>query len=244
MGLLNPENIETLIQSGGYVALFSLLLGCGLGLPLPEDVPLITAGILISQGHMTWYLAAPITWCGIIGGDMCLYRISRKYGYNITRVPWIGKHVTVERLQVASHWFDRYGVWVVALGRMIAGVRGAMVMAAGVTKYNLTRFVIADGLAAILSGGVFMVIGWWFGSNLPALRAHIHEWKVTLSIISVAGLLLLAVYLLWRRRGHRPILEAITDKVIDGRPISAIDAPTEDAYARKRDAEVIPPERL
>ena len=35
------ERILHWISHGGYVVLFGLLFSCGLGLPLPEDIPLL-----------------------------------------------------------------------------------------------------------------------------------------------------------------------------------------------------------
>jgi len=149
--LLLAFSIETVnhwISTGGYVVLFGLLFACGLGLPLPEDIPLIIAGALISQGKMTWGVAAVCAWLGIIGGDVVLYHIAKKFGMEITRVPFIGKHVTRQRIERVEKLFDKYGVGVIAIGRLFAGIRGAMVVCAGAIRYNFIVFVIADGFAA------------------------------------------------------------------------------------------------
>ena len=42
---------------------------------------------------------------------------------------------------------------------MFAGIRGAMVVAAGAMRFNFIKFVIADGLAALVSGGLFVWLG-------------------------------------------------------------------------------------
>src|SRR5678815_5585985 len=86
----SAAHIESLMEAGGYYVLFGLLFACGLGLPLPEDIPLIVAGILVARGHMWLPLAGLLAWCGIIGGDIVLYSLGKKYGLNITRLPLIG----------------------------------------------------------------------------------------------------------------------------------------------------------
>ena len=93
------DQIQGWIQAGGYVMLFGLLFACGLGLPMPEDIPLIIAGALIAKHQMTWAIAGTCAWCGIIGGDCVLYYMARRYGMNITKAPLIGKHVTRERIE-------------------------------------------------------------------------------------------------------------------------------------------------
>ena len=42
---------------GGYWVLFGLLLSCGLGVPLPEDIPLLLAGYFVADGKMNLALA-------------------------------------------------------------------------------------------------------------------------------------------------------------------------------------------
>lgn len=164
------------IGSGGYLVLFGLLFSCGVGVPIPEDVPLLVAGALVGSGHMHLAAAAIVAWCGIIGGDCVLYYLGRRYGLNITKLPLIGKHVTKERIFKAERLFDHYGVWVVAVGRLFAGIRGAMVIAAGTIKYHFAKFVIADGLAAVVSGGLFLLLGRAFGKNLTMVAEEIHKY--------------------------------------------------------------------
>jgi membrane protein DedA with SNARE-associated domain len=162
------------IGAGGYFVLFGLLFSCGLGLPIPEDIPLLVAGALVGSGHMHLAIAAVVAWCGIIGGDCVLYYLGRRFGLNITRLPLIGKHVTKERIYKAERLFHHYGIWVVAVGRMFAGIRGGMVIAAGTIKYNFLKFFIADGAAAVVSGGLFLFLGIEFGQNLPKVAKVIH----------------------------------------------------------------------
>ena len=50
------------------------------------------AKALIASGKFHLAIAAPVAWCGIIGGDCVLYHLGKKYGLEITRLPLIGKH--------------------------------------------------------------------------------------------------------------------------------------------------------
>ncbi len=177
LALVDPSQIQHWLIAGGYFALLGVLLACGLGLPVPEDIPLIVSGALIASGHMIWPLAGLAAWTGIIGGDLILYHIARRYGRNITRLPFIGNHITLSRLDRVEKLFERYGIWVVGFGRLFAGIRAAMVVTAGTIQFNRVKFVIADGIAAIVSGGLFMLLGFYLGKNLPALMAKVEHGK-------------------------------------------------------------------
>jgi membrane protein DedA with SNARE-associated domain len=213
---LNLLRVQGWFEAGGYLALFGLLFACGLGLPLPEDVPLLLAGVFIFHGKMQLAHAAILAWCGIIGGDCVLYNLGKRYGLNITMLPMVGKHVTPARIEQAERLYERYGIWVVAVGRLIAGVRGAMVVAAGATRFNFVKFIIADGLAALISGGIWIWLGYWGAMKVgdPATimeRAKPYKHWIGLGLLVVAAGLVL--YLVWRHRRHTTIGEVLADKV-------------------------------
>ena len=46
------EHVQRWMYTGGYFVLFGLLFACGLGLPLPEDFPLLVAGARVAAGKM------------------------------------------------------------------------------------------------------------------------------------------------------------------------------------------------
>jgi membrane protein DedA with SNARE-associated domain len=198
------NTVKLWLLKGSYGALFGLLFSCGLGLPLPEDVPLIAAGILIYHHQMHLALAAPLAWLGIIGGDCILYTLGYRYGENISKLPLIGKHVTHARLQRAETLFRKYGAWMVAVGRLFMGIRGAMIVAAGTSRLKFHKFIVADGLAAIVSGGMFMFLGYWGGEYGPQMVHRIKTFKYTLWISAgIIGILLIIFF--FRRERRRPV---------------------------------------
>lgn len=215
LAFLDLTQVEGWIESGGYLVLFLLLFACGLGLPLPEDIPLIVSGILIAKGKMMWPIAGAVAWLGIIGGDCVLYSLGKKYGLNITKVPFVGKHVSRERIERAEVLFQKYGIWVVAVGRLFAGIRGAMVVAAGATRFSFIKFVIADGLAALVSGGLFVLLGVWFGNNHDLLLEKMKQFKYGLIIFGVVAGVGLIGYIWWRRKSHKTPAQAVLDKAIE-----------------------------
>lgn len=82
-----------------------------------------------------------------------------------------------------------------------------MVIAAGAIRYNLIKFLIADGLAALVSGGMFLSLGYWFGNRIDWLRQRIKGFEHILLI--VAGILLIGLlgYFWWRKRKNTSLTE-------------------------------------
>ena len=207
--------------TGGVIVVFCLLFACGLGLPLPEDIPLIIAGAFLATDARSWVIVGVAAWLGIIGGDCVLYFMGRRYGMEIQRAPLIGKHVTKERIQHVEKLFDKYGVGVVGIGRLFAGIRGAVVICAGAIRFNFVKFIIVDGLAAVVSGGLFMLLGHWIGEKLndPAAQKKIHDFKEVFIGGGVVLALLFVGYVLWRKR-HRGELQVVEEKVL-GKVVAA-----------------------
>lgn len=220
--------IQAKMQSGSYFVLFGLLFSCGLGLPLPEDIPLLIAGALVANGKMKLALAAICAWCGIIGGDIVLYHLGKTFGMEIRRVRLIGRHLSEKRLEQVHGMFERWGVWVVAVGRMFAGIRGAMVVVAGATRFTLWKFLIADGLAAIVSGGLFLFLGYAFGRNMDALRHKVEQGKEwTLLGVLVIGIGI-GIWISVRRRMKRPAEEQAISQSVAANPAETSSAGSAD----------------
>src|ERR1700733_844675 len=93
-----------------YPALFLLLFASGMGLPLPEDIPLIFAGVLVAHHKMSWTGAGLTAWFGMLCGDTMLYVIGYKLGWRIVHLPMVGKHLSPKRLKRCEDWFHRWGL--------------------------------------------------------------------------------------------------------------------------------------
>ena len=156
--IFDLQQVSTWIEWYGYPMLFLLLVSNGVGFPMPEDIPVLVAGALGGSGHMDLGIAAFVCWCGIIGGDCILYSLGRRFGMNITRVRFVGRHLTPSRIEKAAELFDRYGVAVVAVARMFPGVRAAMVASAGTIRFNIVKFLIAEGCSCFWVTGL---VGTW-----------------------------------------------------------------------------------
>lgn len=192
------------IERGSYFALFGLLFSAGLGFPLPEDVPLIASGFLICHGRMSFALAAPLAWLGIIGGDCVLYALGYQLGEKIVNVPLIGRHITLTRIKRAEHLFLKYGIIMVFLGRMFMGIRGAMVVTAGTARFHFAKFIVADGLGAVCSGGLFMYLGYWGAKYGRETEHAVHLLKRDIWMVALGIAVILFIIFFWRdRRGRK-----------------------------------------
>ena len=72
--------ILSVIEQLGYVGLLLVLFAASLGVPIPEELPIIAAGVLSNQAVLRWWLALPVCFVGVISGDVVLYWIGHHWG--------------------------------------------------------------------------------------------------------------------------------------------------------------------
>ena len=195
------------VVTHGPEALFFLLFASGLGLPLPEDVPLIAAGFCIAQKKMLWIVGAPVAWFAMMCGDSSLYILGYLLGWRVVHLPLLGRHLSEARLKKCAGWFDRWGMWTVGIGRMFAGIRTAIVVTAGSLRFNYAKLIVADGLAAMVSGGAFMLLGYWAGlqatkfkNSRPVIEPMVEKYRTVFTLVALGAAFGLIIILWWRTR--------------------------------------------
>jgi membrane protein DedA with SNARE-associated domain len=193
------EALTTILNTPSFALWgpFAGLLLCGLGLPIPEDIILVTAGFL--AGENGWPLLPPIivTYFGILIGDSFIFLVGYKVGHKISRSRLAQKILSPERLEKSRQAFHKYGIWVNFFGRFLPGIRTAIFFTGGTLKYPFHKFFLMDGLAALVSAPAFVWLGYWFGQrfseNTSLLKGYI---RTTKTYFFFGLLVLLAVILI------------------------------------------------
>ena len=174
--------------SGGaaYLMIFAVLLACGLGFPLPEDVPLVATGYLIWDGTMAWIPALVITLAGVLIGDTTIFYLGNKLGLRILRQKGIEKFFKPEKVRRTRAYFRKYGDKIVFFARFVAGFRSVAFFMSGAMHMKFRRFICLDALAALLSVPIWIVLGYglghFFGDEISQILKSMKNVKTGFSI--------------------------------------------------------------
>ena len=216
-----------------YVALAGVLILAGLGLPLPEDIPLVLSGYLCNEEvspikyvmvdsdndgvkdtqeesgkkipKVHWLSLAGMI--GVLVGDSIVFNIGR---HGIEGNNFVARHLrkvlhSKRREKVERH-FAKHGNLTVFAGRFMPGFRSLVFAFAGLSKMSYLRFLMIDGFAAAISVPVFVWLGWRFAKHIEVVMIWIDRIKhILLPVIIVLVLGAIALYYVRRRR--RPALE-------------------------------------
>ena len=175
--------------SHSYFFIFGLLIACGFGLPMPEDIILIAGGILASHG-VTHFGAVTITCLvGVLIGDGMVFMIGRHLGPRLKNNVLFRKLLSEKRDLQVQGVIHRFGDKVVFVARFMPGLRTPIFVTCGAYHVKLWKFLLLDGLAAIISVPLWVYVGYLFGQNLEELEKRIHQFQF--GIYLILGLVIL-----------------------------------------------------
>jgi membrane-associated protein len=144
-----------------YVILFVLLLLCGLGFPMAEELVLLLGGALVASSVLHPLLMLLVHFLGVLIGDMFLFGLGRGVSSRLSRSPrftaWFA-----HKLERGRPFFIRYGDTTVFLARFVPGLRAPTFLIAGTMQMSLWRFVSIDALASLIFVPVLCALGYFF----------------------------------------------------------------------------------
>jgi len=185
---------------GAYALVLLVLLLCGVGIPLPEDVALITGGFLVFKGEARLPIMIGVAFVGILGGDSFAFLLGRHLGNHLTKQWPFRLIVTPAKKEKVERLFHKYGEKIVMAARFMPGVRAVTYFIGGAARMRYRRFITFDGLAATVSAPVFVMLGWHFGDHIDRLVKKVRQYQLSVLLIlaGAVALFYLARHL-WRR---------------------------------------------
>jgi len=193
--------VEHLINFlGGYSAhiiyflIFFFLILCGLGFPVPEDIILLTTGYFVYTGDIHLLPALVITYSAVLGGDTIIYMIGKIWGLNILKKKFFRRIFSEKKIEIVRHHFNLYGNKTIFFARFVVGIRSVTFWSAGVVGFPYWKFILYDGLAAIISVPVIVYLGYFFGENIEYLAKNMRKAEFALSIVGGLAILFLIYY--------------------------------------------------
>jgi len=194
--------LQELLQRFTYLGILAALLLGSLGVPIPEEMPIVAAGILSHEGLARWWLALPVCVLGVVSGDMVLYWAGRRWGERL--LGWrVVRHVlTRARADWLQAAYREHAMKTVAMARHVTGLRAAAFLTAGIARVPFWKFILADAAAAAVSVPLAFGLAYFFTHQIGAILADVHRverWLALAGLVVVAGGLV--VYAArWNRR--------------------------------------------
>ena len=182
-----------------YSGPFLVLLLCGLGLPLPEEVTLIGSGVLLHLGEVSFVPISVVCGVAILLGDSVPFWLGRRYGMNALHVKWVARIVHPERFTRLRTRFEEHGVWATFACRFFAGIRIPGYFVAGTMGMRYSRFLLLDALGVLITVPLSIYLGKVFGGSVDRLEKTVGNMHLILAFLALSLVLILVL-----RRKKRP----------------------------------------
>jgi membrane protein DedA with SNARE-associated domain len=201
-GLRWSQTVFDSLLTTGYIGLFVFIVLTGFGLPLPEELAVVTAGVMAARGQLETVPALVVCMVAALLGDCAVYGLGRFAGRAGGRFRWLLPKVSDERLRSTQALLHRHGFKILLVARFLVGFRFAVYLAVAASRLSFARFVVLDSVCVVAVVGSFFALAHALGARYgDALFETLH----TGHLVATAVIVLFAIvaFFVWRWRGSR-----------------------------------------
>lgn len=188
------EAIQFLIRHG-YTIIFVWVLGEQIGLPIPAVPVLIAAGALAGSGRLSVPLALGLAVAASLVSDTVWYWVGRRRGGKVLSLLCRIALEPDSCVRRTEDIFTRHGARTLLVAKFVPGLSTAAPPLAGIIGMPLLRFVLWDGLGALVWAGAFAGLGYVFSDQLERVAEYalrLGSWLV--AVVAVA----FGAYVAWK----------------------------------------------
>ena len=197
----------SLIGRYGYLIVFLGVMLEGVGIPLPGETVLITAGAVAHRGSLTLWETMVVGGLGAVMGGQAGYWVGR-FGGRPFVLRW-GRYafITPERLDRAERFFEQHGASAVFLGRFITGLRVFGALVAGMSRMSWQKFTLYSVLGGVVWATAAVALGYFLWASIGLVE----HWIGRISLLLAAALVLVVVL----RWSYRKAMRTRTDENLE-----------------------------
>jgi membrane protein DedA with SNARE-associated domain len=137
-----------------HLTILSMLFLGGIGFPIPEDIPLILAGVAAGKGLISPYAVWGTCYFGVILADQIVFWAGYFFGARILKAGTQSRFlplVTEEKIEEVREGLRKRRLAFIFLGRHLFPVRSLTFLTAGALKIPYLEFLLSDAIAALVS---------------------------------------------------------------------------------------------
>ncbi|MFD7522034.1 bifunctional DedA family/phosphatase PAP2 family protein [Paenibacillus chitinolyticus] len=205
--------LTNLISQYGYGLIFLFLFLEMLALPLPGEMMMSYIGLSIYEHKLNWLLSIVSANTGILAGVTLSYWI----GYRLGR-PFIEKyghrvHLSEERVNKLTRWFEKYGEKILFVAYFIPGIRHVTGYFCGVTRMTFRRYALFAYTGAIFWASLFISLGKVLGPKWEQYHSTVNRYMIIFGIASAFLTGVIYMYRKYKRQVIEKLMQLLTKGV-------------------------------
>lgn len=183
---------------GGVLLSMAIQSAC---IPIPSEIVMPAAGVLVANGTLNFHLAAAAGGVGNLLGSWLAYAVGKVGGRPFIK-RYGGYVLFSERdMEQSERFFARFGDAAVFFGRLLPVVRSFISLPAGIARMPLGRFTVYSLVGSWLWSYALLWAGVEMGRHQARLQALMHRFDLAVGVVLLAG----AAWWIWRHlvKGRR-----------------------------------------
>lgn len=189
-----PDLLDFLVAHGQAV-LFAVVLIGQLGIPVPALPLLLATGALAGAGRMSASLALGLALAASLLADALWFELGRRRGARVLRFLCRIALEPDSCVRQTERTFVQFGAWSLVVAKFVPGLSTAAPPLAGIVGMRWLRFLVFDGLGALVWAGSFLALGWIFSAQLERVVEVVLGFGASaLQLFGAA----LALWMLWK----------------------------------------------
>lgn len=198
------DNLLITIFSLGYFGIFFLMVIESSFIPMPSEIVLIPAGVLIAQNQMSFTLVLTASILGSLFGALINYFLAFYLGRKtiLKLIQKYGKIFFIDEIKIkkSEKFFDKHGSITTFIGRLIPVIRQLISLPAGFSKMNLFKFSFYTSIGAGIWSLILIYLGIILGNNIDLVNENLHT--ITLFVILFCVILVIG-YILYQKKNSK-----------------------------------------
>lgn len=176
----------------GFIVLF--MTASSFGLPIPEEMTLVSAGIVAYMAKNPAQFPPPtpdaegvnlvvlsiVCFVAVLGSDVLIYFLGKIFGRRIIKTKFFNNRIGQERFNKINNIFQKYSYWACGLFRFAPGVRFPGHLSCGLMGIPIWQFLLVDGLAALVSVPTQVLLVANYGD---VILGKIKQFKMALGVV-------------------------------------------------------------
>ena len=176
---------EGLYRTIGYLGVVAAMAIESMCIPLPSEIILPMAGWMVFRGEFTIIGATLAGTLGCIVGSTIAYWVGYYGGRPL--LERYGRFILIRPhdIDVADHWFARYGEASIFFSRLLPVVRTFISLPAGIARMHFGRFILYTTLGSLPWCLALVYAGKSLGDNWTAVHGVLQQFDYVIAALVV-----------------------------------------------------------
>jgi membrane protein DedA with SNARE-associated domain len=182
------EGLDIVFAYGPFWVYLAILIACfieNIFPPFPGDTFIVAAGALVAFGRLDpcWSFVAILG--GGLASTMVLYYLGWRYGRSFFLRKDYKYFSAADILKMEAN-FAKRGAVILIFSRFVVGMRAALAIAAGISRYRVGLMLVFSAMSYLLFAGLLMLLAHKLVENIDRIEYYLGAYQTVAWVIVIA----------------------------------------------------------